>query len=129
MRHLPRNPKFWLGAFLLWFVTLWLFSSFSGVSDYSPPIDHIDKVQHFGYFFGGSGLLCAYLYRRNPVRPNWKFIGVCAVLVLGLVGCADEFHQSFTPGRSGNDPYDLMADVLGAVVGVFTFKRIHYLLK
>ena len=68
MARLPRNPKFWLGAFLLWFAVLWTLSSFSGQQQFAPPIDHFDKLAHFGYFFGGSGLLCAYLFQG----PMWK---------------------------------------------------------
>ena len=79
--------------------------------------------------FGGSGLLCAYLFRRNPERPNWKAIIGGVIIAIALTGCLDEYHQSFTPGRSGNDPYDWLADVLGATAGALTFKRIHHRLK
>ena len=129
MLRIPRNPKWWLGAFLIWFGVLWVLSSLSFGSDFTPPVDHFDKVEHFGYFFGGSGLLCAYLFRRNPEHPNWRAIIGGAILVIALVGCIDEFHQSFTPGRSGNDPYDWLADVLGATAGAFTFQKIHHWLR
>ena len=129
MARLPRNPKFWLGAFLLWFAVLWTLSSFSGQQQFAPPIDHFDKLAHFGYFFGGSGLLSAYLFRLRPERPNWKVILSAAIIVIALVGWLDEWHQSFTPGRRGNDPYDWLADVLGAAAGAFAFKRLHRRLK
>jgi VanZ family protein len=129
MPRLPRNPRFWLCCFLLWLAVLWFLSSFTVGGKVAPPIPHFDKVEHFGYFFGGSSLLCAYLYRRKPERPNWKWIIVCVLTVTALIGCADEYHQSFTPGRSGNDPYDWLADFLGATAGAFTFRRIHHLLK
>lgn len=129
MARLPQNPKFWLGAFLLWFAVLWLLSSSSGVGEYMPPINNFDKVAHFGYFFGGSGLLCAYLFRKRHERPDWRLIIAIAVTIIALVGCLDEYHQTFTPGRSGNDPYDWIADVLGAMAGAFTFKMVHRFLK
>ena len=129
MTRLLRNPRFWLACFLLWFAVLWLLSSFSLVGKIAPPIPNFDKLEHFGYFFGGSGLLCAYLFRRNPERPNWKAIIGGVIIAIALTGCLDEYHQSFTPGRSGNDPYDWLADVLGATAGAFTFKRIHHRLK
>jgi len=130
MSQLPRNPRFWLAGFLIWLAFLYLLSSFSRVSDYSPSIDHFDKIAHFGYFFGGSGLLCAYLFRRKPAEAiNWKTLITTAVVCLAIVGILDEYHQSFTPGRSGNDPFDWLADVLGGTAGAFVFKRIHYLLK
>lgn len=107
-----------------------MFSSFSRVGDYSPPINHFDKIAHFGYFFGGSGLLCAYLFLRKPAAPvRWKSLITTAVIVMAIVGILDEYHQSFTPGRSGNDPFDWLADVLGGTVGALVFKRVHHLLK
>ncbi|NQW99248.1 VanZ family protein [bacterium] len=129
MPQLPRNPKFWLGGFLLWLFVLWGLSSFSLAGTTAPPIDHFDKIAHFGYFFGGSGLLCAFLFRRRPNRQDWKILIATAVLVIAVVGALDEFHQSFTPGRSGNDPYDWLADVLGAIAGGIVFQRIHHLVK
>ena len=129
MPPLLRNPRFWLACFLLWFAVLWLMSSFSLVGKVAPPIPNFDKVEHFGYFFGGSGLLCAYLFRRKPEHPNWKAIIGTVIVAIALTGGLDEYHQSFTPGRSGNDPYDWLADVLGATAGALTFKRIHRRLK
>ncbi len=129
MRRLSRNPKFWLAAFLTWLGVLWILSSRPFTGPQLPPIDHFDKIAHFGYFFGGSGLLSAWLFRRNPARPNWKAILAGVILISAVIGGLDEYHQSFTPGRSGNDPYDWLADVLGATAGVFTFKLLHRRLK
>ena len=129
MPRLIRSPKFWLACFLLWFGVLWLLSSFSFVGKIAPPIPNFDKLEHFGYFFGGGGLLSAYLFWRKPDRPNWKAIIGGVIFATALTGCLDEYHQTFTPGRSGNDPYDLLADVLGAAAGAFTFKKIHHRLK
>ena len=129
MRRLFRNPGFWLACFLAWFAALWVLSSSSNVGQVTPPIPHFDKVAHFGFFFVGSGLLCACLFRCRPEKTNWKTIIGCVIVATALTGCLDEYHQSFTPGRSGNDPYDWLADVLGAATGVFTFKKLHRWLK
>ncbi len=129
MVRIPRHPHFWLAAFLLWFGALWTLSSFSLAGQYVPPVDNFDKVEHFGFFFGGAGLLCAWLFRRNPEKPNWKAIISIAVVVIGLVGWLDEYHQTFTPGRSGNDPQDWIADFSGAIAGALVFKKFHRRLK
>ncbi len=129
MARLLRNPKFWLAGFLLWFAVLWTLSSFPGQERLAPPIDHFDKVAHFGYFFGGGGLLSAWLFRLRPDRPDWKRIVAVVILATALIGGLDEYHQTFTPSRSGNDPYDWLADVLGAAAGAFAFKRLHHRLK
>jgi VanZ family protein len=129
MRLLSRRPGFWLVAFLVWFAGLWALSSFSAPVKELPPIPHIDKVAHFGFFLGGSGLLCAWLFCRNPETTNWPRLIVTAVAVIALVGCLDEYHQSHTPGRTGNDIADWTADVLGALTGALIFKAVHRYLK
>ena len=54
---------------------------------------------------------------------------VTAVGIISLLGWLDEYHQSFTPGRSGKDILDWLADLTGATAGAFVFKRLHFLLK
>lgn len=129
MSRLARNPKFWLAGFFVWFGVLWILSSSSNVGPYMPTVNHFDKVAHFGYFLGGGGLWSAYLFRRRPENPNWWRIFIAAVLVVAAVGVLDEWHQSFTPGRSGNDPFDWMADLLGAATGALIFRKLHHLLR
>jgi VanZ family protein len=129
MGRVPRHPRFWLGCFLLWFGVLWILSSSAYVGKIVPPINNFDKVEHFGFFFGGTGLLCAWLFCRQPEKPDWKSLIITAIVVIGVVGMIDEYHQTFTPGRSGNDPYDWMADISGAIVGAFVFKKFHHQLK
>ncbi|MEX1049415.1 MAG: VanZ family protein [Akkermansiaceae bacterium] len=129
MRRLPPSPRFWLAAFLLWFGVLWVLSSFAIAGPETPPVTHFDKVAHFGFFFGGSGLLTAFFYRLNPGQPNWKLLFIGVVGVLAAVGALDEWRQSHVPGRSGNDLADWLADVTGAVSGCFVFKAIHHRLK
>lgn len=125
MRRASRHPGFWLVAVIVWFGVLWILSSDSHPGAFFPPIAHFDKVEHFGYFFGGAGLLSAYLFRKNPLSPRWRLIIPSVIVVMAVVACSDEYHQSFTPGRSGNDPFDWLADILGATAGAFVFKITH----
>jgi VanZ family protein len=80
---------------------------------------------HFGYFFGGAILLSAHLFFKNPGSPSWRVIIPAVIVFIALVGALDEFHQSFIPGRSGNDLPDWLADVMGGTIGALTFKAIH----
>jgi VanZ family protein len=84
-------------------------------------IQYIDKIYHFGYYFGGAILLGGGL-----IRPTAKFRKPLLLTVLGiaLVGAIDEFHQSFVPGRSGNDPADWTADVSGGLCGAWLATRL-----
>ncbi len=115
----------WLAAWGIWFITLWLLSSGNTTVPDAPKIPFSDKIAHFGYFFGGGGLLAAAIYCRNPrIRP-WRLVLMVA-LTAGLVGWLDEFHQTFTPGRSGNDPWDWLADLLGGTAGALVFRRCRH---
>ncbi len=122
-----RSP-FWLAAFLLWAVVLWFLSDGPPPSFEGPDILGLDKLLHFGYFFGGAGLLSATIFLRSGPAPNWALILVVVVLVLAGIGVLDEWHQSWIPERSGNDPGDLLADACGALAGALVFRRMHRLL-
>jgi len=93
-----------------------------------PEIPHIDKILHFGYFLGGGLILGTWIrLGRNP--PSGTLVRVVIPLaILGIVGALDEYHQTFTPGRSGNDPFDWLADFLGSATGLFLADRFHPLI-
>lgn len=116
---LLRHPALWLAAFLAWFGTLWWLSSapreFPAALDFRAS----DKLLHFGYFFGGSGLFSAWWFRRHPDQPAWRRI-LFAWILLTLVGVSDEWHQSTVPGRDATLS-DLLADSLGALAGALVF--------
>jgi VanZ family protein len=123
IRRAARDRRFWLLLFLAWFGTLWILSSRSGEAKDLPEIPHFDKVAHFGYFSAGGFLFAGFLsVGRNRAFP--LFLPVVIVgLVIGGVGILDEFHQSFTPGRNGNDPFDWLADLLGGFCGSLAFRK------
>ena len=124
-----KRPGVWLAGVIVWWLTLWFFSAGNPSIPGGPEIPHMDKVCHFGYFLGGGGLLSALLFCRRPAAPSWRSIALVVVLSLALVGALDEWHQSFNPERSGNDPWDWLADVLGGTAGFLIFKRCHRLLR
>lgn len=102
-------------GFVVWLVVLWVLSSREGGGG-PDLLKHQDKVLHFGYFFGGGGLLGFSLAGRmtNSAKLFWF-----AWLVLGAVGAIDECHQLYTPGRSGGDLLDWLADAAGAAAGLW----------
>lgn len=118
---LPSHPKLWFAGFCLWFITLWILSSGPIPAKTGIDIPHLDKLAHFGYFFGGSGLLHAALFLGTSLSNRARFFIV--VIVLASIGILDEWHQSWVPQRSGNDPWDWLADLLGAVAGGLVFFR------
>ena len=78
-----------------------------------PDYPGIDKVEHF-LIYGLLGTLLA----RVPAVARSKVIGVWLGAILATAfGITDEFHQSFTPGRSV-ELADWLSDTAGATLGV-----------
>lgn len=114
----PRKPVAYLCLYLGWWVTLWLLSSGNPAPKSGFEIPHIDKVAHFGYFFIGGALLSTWCLTVKPVWRNRRWgVFFSVVMVISLVGLLDEYRQSFTPGRSGNDMGDWIADTVGGAAG------------
>ncbi len=106
---------FWL-ALLVWACgILWLSSL---TPDELPSAAHLvwDKVNHFVAYALGGWLAAGALRLSRPSAPAVGVI-VAAVLLISGFGAADELWQEYTPGRSGGDGYDWIADTLGAVAG------------
>lgn len=113
---IPRSVAFYIIGWILWVTTLWFLSSRSPSAQHIPTIPHLDKVLHFGYFSGGAGLIVGAFKSSN--RKLHPIIILCSAFILGAtIGALDEYHQSFVPGRFGNDPWDFLADCLGSIAG------------
>jgi VanZ family protein len=125
MPRLPRHPAAWFSALACWFGLLWFFSSLEGSPDIPPPFPHFDKLEHFGYFLIGGFLLTGGNSRRNPDFTSWKPVLATTILAMAAIGIIDEWHQLHTPGRSGGDPWDWLADLLGGTAGALMLKSIH----
>ncbi len=129
MQRLLRAQSFWIGLFILWMATLFTLSSFSKtLPDGTPQIPHLDKVLHFGYFLGGGFILGTWVLLRKsfPRKPFLR--SAFPFVILAIIGALDEYHQTFTPGRSGNDPFDWLADISGAAIGLFIANLVYPLL-
>ena len=123
---LLRAPNFWLTSLILWAATLYTLSSFSKtLPDGGPEIPHIDKVLHFGYFMGGGIIFATWILLQKGTSARLLIRFAIPLAILACVGVLDEYHQTFTPGRSGNDPFDWLADVLGSATGLFLANRFH----
>jgi VanZ family protein len=67
-----------------------------------------DKLAHTTEY----AIFAALLARGFGVKRWWW-----AIVVGALFAVSDEFHQTFTPNRSGNDLGDMTADVFGSAIG------------
>lgn len=100
----------------IWAVTLWFLSSGNPAPKNAPEIPHLDKVAHFSYFFCGGAAFAAWLALTWPDWTRFKVFAITTALFC-ILGRLDEYHQGFTPGRSGNDTGDWIADILGSAAG------------
>ena len=124
MSRLLRLPAIWLAALVAWYGFLWFLSSIEGIKG-PELIPHLDKFQHFSYFLGGGLLFAGYRFLRNPENARWKAILITTTLLMAALGFIDEWHQCYTPGRSGADPWDWLADLIGGATGAWLFKALH----
>ena len=77
-------------------------------------IPHADKIAHFGFFFVQSVLLSLLFVFRT--RRSYFQIILLSTLVVFVYGGLIEILQSRIFNRTG-DFYDLIADVLGGLLG------------
>jgi VanZ family protein len=118
------QPRTWFSGYLVWFVTLFLLSSISPDNPDGPQLfPHLDKLLHATYFAAGSALLGIGLCLWRPALTSRSLYWILVMAAL-VVGGFDEWHQTHTPGRSGNDLGDLSADVVGAAIGFFIVIRL-----
>ncbi len=123
------NPSFalrfasWL-AVLAWAATIVTLSSLPG-----PQIEELnqlevwDKAAHFLAFAVGGTLVALAL--RWSTQWRWPQIVLTAFVFVSLFGAADEFHQLYTPKRSGADFHDWLADTFGGLAGAFVFRLLY----
>jgi VanZ family protein len=125
-RHLEHSRTWWI-FLVLWWVGTFVASSLS-VGPPKPPgfeIPHLDKIMHFCWFAGGGFILALAIRLRRPPPASFLVRVVLPIFVMSLLGMLDEYRQSFTPGRSGNDMGDWLADTLGGTLGVICAAWAH----
>ncbi len=110
-----RARALWL-AVLAWAgLVLWL-SSLSPAELPDSAFMFWDKANHFVVFSLGGWLTGAALRASRPRLATTKTV-LLTVLIIATFGLLDEMLQTLTPGRSGEDVYDWMADALGGLTG------------
>jgi VanZ family protein len=100
---------------LSWAGVLYYLSAQPG-TDTPPLFMHQDKLLHF-FAFGLLGFLTMGAIRtKGRTHHNWQVWLI--VLLVGLYGVVDEFHQRFVPGRDASI-YDIAADMAGGILGAW----------
>ena len=117
-------------AILLWFAVavwaggiLWL-SSLSPRDLPDTAFLFSDKFNHFVGFAAGGWLAASALRVSGPQSALSGHI-LLAVALVAAFGAFDEALQTLTPGRTGGDLYDWIADFLGAIAGALLTLSTH----
>jgi VanZ family protein len=76
-----------------------------------------DKLLHFLEYGGLGVLLCRALVGE---RLDLTVAAVLAFVTTSIYGAGDEWHQTFTPGRS-SDIHDWLADTFGGALGIAVY--------
>ena len=126
----PRvNPPRWLRlaswiAVAAWALGIFILSSMSGteISEINV-LDIWDKAAHFSAFAVGAVLLALAL--RWNTAWSWLRVTLTAIVAISIFGATDEWHQLYTPHRSGADVGDWTADTLGAIAGATLIHARH----
>lgn len=93
------------------------------VASHQPTLGAANRVPDWISHGTAYGILAFLLARARGARRGWS-LRAAALVVLGCTayGIGDEWHQSFVPGRDC-DPWDVLKDFGGAVLGVAIFLR------
>ena len=84
-----------------------------------PSFEFSDKLYHFAAY-AVMGVLFYRAYQTLPLKNNTLLLMLLSMISTSLYGLSDEIHQFFVPYRDGSLP-DVIADVLGAVCGVYLY--------
>lgn len=114
---------YWLPVFFYagWIV---MFSSLSAPQVYFPGWagEINDKILHM-LEYAILAILCYRAFLHAASQQLSDFAVVLAIVATILFGVSDEIHQSFVPLRKA-DPWDLVADAAGSLMGVILWRKI-----
>lgn len=127
VQWLNRTWFWWLGV-IIWAVVLWSLSANSSLPS-GPSFPLKDKLLHCIYFCGGASCLLLALFGKASPLPAWRILALRSLPFTAVIGALDEFHQTFTPGRNGNDPWDWLADITGGLLAAWLIGKILFKLR
>jgi len=105
---------------ILVMAVIYMLSSLPGDDSLLNTFEFSDKIKHFIAYFVLGITYCMWISRESWLAKPF-FWCVIVVVMCTTLGILDEYHQSFVPGRSGNDLKDLAADFVGGLVSVFLY--------
>jgi len=112
--------RYWF-PLITYCILIFLQSSFPSIESV-PELPYSDKLLHF-FAYAVLGALFLRAYKTLRIRNNLKLLIILSMLSSSLYGISDEIHQHFIPYRNF-EYFDILADVLGSLFGVFIYELI-----
>lgn len=112
--------RYWF-PLITYCILIFLQSSFPSIESV-PELPYSDKLLHF-FAYAVLGALFLRAYKTLRIRNKLKILIILSILSSSIYGISDEVHQHFVPYRSF-EYFDILADVLGSVFGVFIYELI-----
>lgn len=118
---------YWLPVLAWMSVILW-FSSQSNLPHAQDPLLEIivKKSAHAGEY-AILGLLLVRAFAQGAIATPRRAVAFAWIVAL-LYAASDEFHQSFTPGRTPS-PVDVLIDTSGVTIALFLARRYDRVLR
>ena len=90
-------------------------------SEHIPTFEFSDKILHF-LAYAVMGVLFYRAYQTLHFKDNLRLLILLSIFSASLYGISDEIHQYFVPFRDASI-LDVIADILGAIFGVYLYYR------
>ena len=90
-------------------------------SEHIPSFEFSDKVLHFLAYFV-MGILFYRAYQTLRIKGDPRMLILLSIASASLYGVSDEIHQYYVPFRDASI-FDAIANMLGAVCGVYLYHR------
>jgi VanZ family protein len=108
------------GPLVLYAVLIFVVSSIPKLPSPDIGIVFIDKIAHF-LEYAVLVVLALRAFSRPPISAGGYRLYLIGMLAALVYAVADEYHQSYVPGRTA-DWYDVLADSLGIGCGAMVYR-------
>jgi VanZ family protein len=88
----------------------------------TPAVPCMDKFLHL-VGFAVLGMLFLRGFKHSKFKHHHTLIAIASILLTGIYGAADEWHQSYVPYRSA-DLWDMLFDFSGGLFGVYLYQLL-----
>ncbi|MEO8235185.1 MAG: VanZ family protein [Flavobacterium sp.] len=115
----PNKNAFWVAFFWTLLILYLSLKKTIDVPKFSFPNE--DKIVHFTFYLGFVILWYRYLLLRNSILLNNK---IALVIISIFFGIAVEFAQKYLTTTRQADIWDVVANSIGTLVGIFVATKL-----